>query len=175
MLEAGLAQPRGEIDQAGRHDEAGGVDDAIRAKARRRIADGRDPAVGDVEAGVPTNANGSLAVGPAMKRDFPEIVEFDVNPLTVFDDGTGPARVVLRPATGLRLPRVALGTWAAAAGIAGQYARSAPWTDGHRLMPRGAGDLDPTGRRAPARLPSTGLGGSPGLTVRLGFYTMPGR
>jgi putative ABC transport system permease protein len=32
--------------------------------------------LGDVEAGIPTNANGSLAVGPALKRDFPEIVEY---------------------------------------------------------------------------------------------------
>ena len=47
VLEAGLAQSRGEIDQAGRHDETGGVDDAIRAKAPRRVADGRDPPVGD--------------------------------------------------------------------------------------------------------------------------------
>ncbi len=47
MLEAGLAQPRGEIDQAGRHHETGGVDDAIGAKARRRIADRRDPTFGD--------------------------------------------------------------------------------------------------------------------------------
>ena len=32
--------------------------------------------LGEKEAGVPTNANGSLAVGPALKRDFPEIVEY---------------------------------------------------------------------------------------------------
>lgn len=31
--------------------------------------------LGEKEAGMPTNANGSLAIGPALKKDFPEIVE----------------------------------------------------------------------------------------------------
>ena len=76
----------------------------------------------------------------------------------VLDDGSGPCRVVVRPATGMPRPRAAVGERLAVTGIAGQYARSAPWLDGHRLMPRWPADLPSAAADRPARLPATGRG-----------------
>ncbi len=43
-LEPGFAQAHGDVDEAGADDAAGGVDDAVGNEARRRRADGDDPA-----------------------------------------------------------------------------------------------------------------------------------
>jgi hypothetical protein len=71
-------------------------------------------------------------------------------PSFTLDDGSGPARVLVREATGLRRPWLKKGQQMSVIGIAGQYARAAPWQGGHRLMPRFASDL--AGRVANAGL-----------------------
>jgi len=95
-------------------------------------------------------------------------------PTVTLDDGSGPARVVVLRATGIRRPWFDRGAWLAVVGIAGQYARRAPWADGYRLLPRyardfgrGAGDSGEgergpgaRGRTLPGRFPATGLGGA---------------
>jgi len=75
------------------------------------------------------------------------------------DDGSGPARVVIRPAAGLGRPRLGADSRIEVIGIAGQYARSAPWSDGYRVMPRRPEDLAGAMPLRPSRLPHTGLGG----------------
>ncbi len=100
-------------------------------------------------------------------------------PTITLDDGSGPARILAREATGIRRPWVEMGQQLGVTGIVGQYARSAPWQDGHRLMPRyetdfgdeplpaGVARLDraEAGRPAPRGRgwrPSSGLVTSPG-------------
>jgi len=96
------------------------------------------------------------------------------------DDGSGPVRVSVRPATGIRRPWIPRGSFVRVVGIVGQSASRAPWNDGYRVMPRfaddialGAGRLGLSGVRdgggagrpsrdsdAPVRLPATGGGGA---------------
>ena len=59
VLESRLAQPRGQIDESRADDETGRVDAAIRVPAGRRVADGGDPAGGDVERSDPVDARAS--------------------------------------------------------------------------------------------------------------------
>jgi hypothetical protein len=77
------------------------------------------------------------------------------------DDGSGAARIVLRPATGLARPTVGRDHLLVVVGIAGQSAPRAPWEGGYRLQPRAAADLAaPAGRGgAPRRWPQTGRAG----------------
>ena len=49
VLEARLAQPRGEVDEARRDDQSRSIDDAIGTPAGRRVADRGDPAVRDID------------------------------------------------------------------------------------------------------------------------------
>ncbi len=82
------------------------------------------------------------------------------------DDGSGPARVVVRPATGLKKPWVQRGEWRSVIGIIGQSAERAPWEGGYRVTPRFSADLDPPVMEAkapglPPRYVSVGAGGGP--------------
>ncbi|MFQ5459923.1 MAG: hypothetical protein ACE5EL_03935, partial [Anaerolineae bacterium] len=72
------------------------------------------------------------------------------------NDGTGKARVVLRAATGLGRPWLAVGTRITVAGVVGRFSRRGE-PGGYRVMPRGDGDF-PAGAGGP-RLPDTGGGG----------------
>ncbi|MFN2250622.1 MAG: lamin tail domain-containing protein [Anaerolineae bacterium] len=77
------------------------------------------------------------------------------------DDGSGPARITIRTATGARRPWLERGQWWSVVGIAGQHAQKAPWSDGHRITPRYATDMVLGGEAStalslPRELPSTG-------------------
>ena len=70
------------------------------------------------------------------------VVGFSARSFTL-DDGSGPARIVIRPATGLSKPWVERGEWRSVVGLVGQSAARAPWEGGYRVTPRVAADLDP--------------------------------
>ncbi len=80
------------------------------------------------------------------------------------DDGSGPARIVIRRETGLPRLGSARGATLEVIGIASQYASRSPWQGGYRVLPRSARDLGagtPIGAPAPPfRLPATGFGGA---------------
>jgi len=57
------------------------------------------------------------------------------------DDGSGPARVYIREATGIQRPPVEEGEIWRVVGIVSQYAREAPFEGGYRLLPRYQGDM----------------------------------
>ncbi len=65
VLEAGLAQPRGEIDQSRAHDQPGGIDGAVGGEALGGVADGHDLAGGNVHILV-----GVDAVAGSISRPF---------------------------------------------------------------------------------------------------------
>ncbi len=60
VFEAGFAQPRREVDQAGADDAVGGVDGGFGLEAGRRLADAGDDAVGDRHVGESINAVGGV-------------------------------------------------------------------------------------------------------------------
>ena len=71
VLEARLAQPRGEVDEPRRDDEAGGVDDSVGREALGRAGDAGDPALGDVEVGG--------AVDAVLRVDEPAAFDVDLH------------------------------------------------------------------------------------------------
>lgn len=101
-----------------------------RPDALIREGPGEPPGAVTVPSGALTDANEGRLV-----RIVGRVVGFG-GPTLTLDDGSGRARVLVREATGMRRPWVEPGQWLAVTGIVGQYADAAPWTDGHRLMPR---------------------------------------
>lgn len=57
------------------------------------------------------------------------------------DDGSGAARVFVRDSTGIPRPPLEIGDRAEVIGIVSQYAQSAPFEGGYRLLPRYASDI----------------------------------
>jgi hypothetical protein len=87
----------------------------------------------------PTGAIGEAVEG-RLVRVSGAVVGFG-GPTLTLDDGSGPVRILVRDSTGIRRPWVEKGEWMTVAGIAGQYAKAAPWEGGYRLMPRFASDF----------------------------------
>lgn len=102
---------------------------------------------------------GSGQIGEALEgrliRVSGRVVAFTSASFTL-DDGSGPARVVFRPATGLKKPWVVRGEWRSIIGIVGQSADRAPWEGGYRVTPRVEADVDPPDLAGDGA-PSTGV------------------
>ena len=68
------------------------------------------------------------------------------------DDGSGPALVYIKKTSGIEKPWVEKGQPMAVVGVVSQYAQSAPYEGGYRLLPRYQWDIV----SSPAMLPVTG-------------------
>ena len=79
MLQPGLAQPRGQVDQAGGDDAAGGLEHAVGLEVGARRADADDAAGGDGDVGDLVTARGRVEHAAAAQQDphasFPAMMD----------------------------------------------------------------------------------------------------
>jgi hypothetical protein len=134
-----------------------GEREVVIATAADFWADEREGPMPPVPVDVTTGAVGEPVEG-RLVRVGGRVIAYTGTTLTL-DDGTGPVRVVVRSGSGVRRPRVAGGQSVVVVGIAGQYARRAPWPDGYRITPRRGTDFGSSGRSevvVPDRMPRAG-------------------
>jgi len=70
VLVAGLAQAGRQINQARRHDEAGGIDHAVCGEITVDLADGADAARGDGQVANLIEARGGIHQAAVLDEDF---------------------------------------------------------------------------------------------------------
>jgi hypothetical protein len=103
--------------------------------------DGREPVALVEPRGLPTGDVGEHTEG-LLARLVGLVTDVHGSAMTI-DDGSGPARVVVRRPPGVTMPAYVDGDVASVVGVVGQYAPKRPWRGGYRLTPRSATDFLP--------------------------------